>query len=345
MFDASELLRVGREAVSAASVVCRGVQRDLDAIRTVTKDDRSPVTVADYAAQAVVCLTLEERLGPFVMVGEEDAGEMRAQVGSGDSVLADAVLEAVRRVIPGVSIERVLDAIDMGNGDANSEGFWTLDPVDGTKGFLRGQQYAVSLGWIVGGEVEVGVLGCPNLARDHSKGFGNIDPVGSMYTAIKGGGVMESGCTQDAAGSAVALEPASGDGLRVCASVERAHSSQDDTARLLDWMTAEHGVSVGEPARLDSQAKYAVVARGQASAYLRLPAKKGYVEKIWDHAAGMLVAREAGAVVSDVHGKALDFSRGARLEGNTGVVCASSAYHSMFVNGIRELGLGGAVDG
>lgn len=345
MFDSGELLRVGRDAVAAASVVCRGVQRELDAIRTMTKDDRSPVTVADYAAQAVVCLMLDERLGQFAMIGEEDAGALREQVARGDTLLADAVMESVRRVIPGVSLERVLDAIDMGNSEPNDEGFWTLDPVDGTKGFLRGQQYAVSLAWIANGQVEVGILGCPNLARDHAKGFGHIDTNGSMYTAIKAGGVMESSCTQDAAGSAVTLEPVQTEGLRVCASVEKAHSSQDDTARLLDHISSTHEVEIGEPARLDSQAKYAVVARGQASAYLRLPAKKGYVEKIWDHAAGMLVAREAGALVSDVYGQALDFSKGARLEANTGIVCAGSAYHVMFVDGIKELGLSGDAEG
>ena len=43
------------------------------------------------------------------------------------------------------------------------ERFWTLDPIDGTKGFLRGEQYAVALALIVGGEVVVAALACPNL--------------------------------------------------------------------------------------------------------------------------------------------------------------------------------------
>lgn len=39
----------------------------------------------------------------------------------------------------------------------------TLDPVDGTKGFLRNDQYAVALGLVQDGRVVLGVLGCPCL--------------------------------------------------------------------------------------------------------------------------------------------------------------------------------------
>ena len=80
-----------------------------------------------------------------------------------------------------------------------------------------------------------------------------------------------------------------------------------------------------------------VVARGQADAYLRLPTSYTYVEKIWDHAAGMLVAQEAGAVVTDIDGKALDFSRGAGLSANRGVVCAPPALHAALLGAITRL--------
>ena len=55
-----------------------------------------------------------------------------------------------------------------GAGDTHHAGFWTLDPVDGTKGFLRNQQYAIALAYIERGTPVVGVMGCPNLPRDFS---------------------------------------------------------------------------------------------------------------------------------------------------------------------------------
>jgi 3'(2'), 5'-bisphosphate nucleotidase/inositol polyphosphate 1-phosphatase len=42
------------------------------------------------------------------------------------------------------------------------------------------------------------------------------------------------------------------------------------------------------PVRIDSQAKYGAMARGDAVIYLRFP-HTGYREKIWDHAAGSIV--------------------------------------------------------
>jgi 3'(2'), 5'-bisphosphate nucleotidase len=98
------------------------------------------------------------------------------------------------------------------------------------------------------------------------------------------------------------------------------------------------GVSA-DPVRLDSQAKYAVLARGQADAYLRLPTSKEYVEKIWDHAAGSLVASEAGAIVTDATGAPLDFGQGARLSANRGVIAAASGLHERLVDASKALGL------
>eukprot|EP00500_Bicosoecida_sp_ms1_P008132 CAMPEP_0203831578 /NCGR_PEP_ID=MMETSP0115-20131106/68655_1 /ASSEMBLY_ACC=CAM_ASM_000227 /TAXON_ID=33651 /ORGANISM="Bicosoecid sp, Strain ms1" /LENGTH=86 /DNA_ID=CAMNT_0050740639 /DNA_START=23 /DNA_END=280 /DNA_ORIENTATION=+ len=70
--------------------------------------------------------------------------------------------------------------------------------------------------------------------------------------------------------------------------------------------------------------KYALVARGDAHVYCRFP-RAGYIEKVWDHAAGSLVATEAGAIVTDVNGSPLDFSLGRRLTANRGVVAAADA--------------------
>src|SRR5690606_9137465 len=81
------------------------------------------------------------------------------------------------------------------------------------------------------------------------------------------------------------------------------------------------------PCRLDSQAKYAVVARGEADIYLRLPTRRGYREKIWDHAGGVLVVEEAGGRVTDLFGKPLDFRLGHELSDNRGVLVTNGLIH------------------
>jgi Inositol monophosphatase family len=65
---------------------------------------------------------------------------------------------------------------------------WTLDPIDGTKGFLRGGQYAVCLGLIEDAQVQLGVIGCPNLLVDPSNQDG---PRGCLFVAVKGQGAEQ----------------------------------------------------------------------------------------------------------------------------------------------------------
>ena len=66
-----ELLKAARIAVGDASIVTRHVQTSSVETRKVLKSDRSPVTVADFAAQAVVNYRLSSILGGCLVVGEE----------------------------------------------------------------------------------------------------------------------------------------------------------------------------------------------------------------------------------------------------------------------------------
>ncbi|MHC4218018.1 MAG: 3'(2'),5'-bisphosphate nucleotidase [Planctomycetota bacterium] len=328
------------EAVAAACRVARIVQQDLQRVRQITKDDRSPVTVADYAVQAIVALALREHSGETLIVGEEHAGFLRQ---AEHAAVRDAVVEAVRILRPEVSGDAVLDAIDNCDHDGSADAYWTLDPVDGTKGFLRGQQYAIALARLEGGEVVLGAMGCPNLPTDWSQPFDTPDLEGAVYLAAAGEGSWQwSAADLDGEPGPIRARHTGGDDVprtvTICESVEAAHSKHGDTQRVLDRLG--YGV---EYVRLDSQCKYAIVARGQADAYLRMPTRKDYVEKIWDHAAGMLIAQEAGAVVTDITGSPLDFTHGRRLETNRGVICAAAGVHAQIIETVGALGISSAV--
>ncbi|MEX0876902.1 MAG: 3'(2'),5'-bisphosphate nucleotidase [Phycisphaerales bacterium] len=344
MIDHAEYAQAGRKAVVAASIVCREVQNNLDAVRAVTKDDKSPVTVADYASQAVVAMMLRQELGEFVMVAEEASNFLRDE---DNAMLLDATVAAAREVWENADADDLLAAIDLGAGDTSHRRFWTLDPIDGTKGFLRNQQYAIALGFIEDGTPTIGVMGCPNLPIDMSMPFDERDEHGCLYFGIQNEGVWVSRC-DDADAKLIRitrLDHESTEEISVCASVEKAHSNVSDTDLILRWIEDNNLGTVGEPVRLDSQCKYAVVARGQADAYLRLPTRAGYVERIWDHAAGYCIACESGAFVTDIHGENLDFSHGRGLEKNKGVVCAPPRIHGLMIRAIKELGIGQNTDG
>ncbi|KAG9838325.1 3'-phosphoadenosine 5'-phosphatase, partial [Aureobasidium melanogenum] len=117
-----------------------------------------------------------------------------------------------------------------------------------------------------------------------------------------------------------------------CESVEAAHSAHGDQAQIASKL------GITKPSvRMDSQAKYASIARGAGDIYLRLPVKKDYQEKIWDHAAGDLIVREAGGEVTDAQGKRLDFSVGRTLKNNKGVVAAPKAIHAKVLEAVTSV--------
>lgn len=314
-------------AVRAAAPVCRKVQQSLGSAATLEKKDRSPVTEADFASQALVCAALLDTSLVKAVVGEEDASGLREP---SNAALRDRVVEHVRALRgPAVSADQTLAWIDVGavTPDASAPLYWTLDPIDGTKGFLRGEHYAIALALLREGEVILGVLGCPNLK-------GPSGEPGALLAAVRGQGATLLAL----AGNGLAgrrpirvssvTHPAD---ARFCESVESGHSDQEQSAKIAERL----GIRV-DPVRVDGQTKYAIVARGEVSIYLRLPTRKDHREKIWDHAAGMIVAEEAGGRVTDALGKPLDFSRGSHLEANRGIVASNGPIHDEVLRAVGE---------
>ena len=319
-------LQVGIEAVRQAAKACRAVQSAITP-DVLAKKDKSPVTVADFASQAIVCRLLAEAFPDDAVIAEEDAAALSEPE---NAAFLDRILEEVRATGLAASAADVARWIDHGRHVEQPSRFWTLDPIDGTKGFLRKEQYAISLALIVDGRIEVAILGCPNLpakdAWDKS--------TGAIFTAIRGAGAqLWSLDDPSAAPQAVRASSTRDPSLaRLCESVESGHSAHDASSQI----AAKLGIQ-NDPVRLDSQAKYAVVARGEADIYLRLPTKADYREKIWDHAGGVLVVEEAGGKVSDIRGRPLDFTRGSSLTENLGVVVSNGGLHAAVLDAVASV--------
>jgi len=317
---------VAVEIVAEVCELTRRVQRDIVATGdAITKSDRSPVTLADLAAQVVVSVRLAERFPEDPLLAEESSAVL-----AGSRDLSQRVLEQAQRHVASLDTERLAVALDRGGYSGGGTGrYWVLDPIDGTKGFLRGDQYAIALALVVGGSVTVGVLGCPNLP-DPPPGT----DAGRLFSAIRGSGAesLDLGGEQ---GSAIRVDGVSDPAQAVvCESVEAAHAAHSVQAGIAHRL----GITA-PPYRIDSQCKYAVVSRGEASIYLRLPRDPSYREKVWDHAAGSLIVEEAGGRVSDLDGRPLDFSQGRLLGTHRGIVATNGAIHEQVLAACRaELG-------
>jgi 3'(2'), 5'-bisphosphate nucleotidase len=322
---------------------------------TVSKSDASPVTIGDFGAQALIIAALKHNFPSDEIVAEEEASDLRE-----NSALRDQIWGYVKQTRlddaeaekslggPIQSVEKMLDTIDQGNSAGGRKGrIWAIDPIDGTKGFLRGGQYAVCLALMVDGKVKVGVLGCPNLpvddnARiDASTGKDQTDDEGKgvLISAVEGQGATSRPLTTGALAEShsIMMKPIQDlSQAAFCESVEAGHSNQTEQAEIAKRL----GI-VQPSVRMDSQAKYASIARGAGDIYLRLPAKKGYQEKIWDHAAGTLIVAEAGGKVTDSEGNEHDFGQGRTLGENKGFVAAPKNIHAKLLSTVQEvLGVG-----
>lgn len=311
---------IGQAAVRAAMGLATAIQRELTRADTLTKSDRSPVTIADFASQALVCRHLAEHFPGVPIVGEEDALALRRPE---NRELFAKILHYLRRHDAAMVEERVCSLIDLGGDEPNGT-FWTLDPIDGTKGFLRGEQFAIALALVREGQVQLGILGCPNL----DAGAG-----GALFWAIRGQGswrISAGGNDQ-----AVRVSPrAEAQGMKFVESYESSHSDKETQLAIAKRL----GITA-PPQQMDSQVKYGIVAAGGAEIYLRIPhpASPDYREKIWDHAAGSLIVEEAGGRVSDVDGRRLDFSKGKMLKDNRGILATNGAVHERVLEIIAEL--------
>ncbi len=315
-------LKVAIDAVVKASRLCHHVQDSLVSNDTVEKKDRSPVTIADLGSQAVINLELLESFPNDPIISEEDTDTLHSHEN-----LKGKVLELVNAQFGNVSQAQVLEAIDYGTHEIDYRGrFWTVDPIDGTKGFLRKEQYAIALALVEDGQVVLGVLGCPNFPLNGDR---PEDGKGCLFYAVKGNGAFMQGLDQDKKEQIHVDSISHSPNARFVEPVEKAHASHTVHAQI----SSELGMTM-PPYRIDSQCKYAAVARGDVSIYLRLPKDKSYQEKIWDHAAGSIIVHEAGGLVTDIHGKPLDFSRGRKLQDNKGVVATNGKLHEKVLNAI-----------
>ncbi|CAN8252823.1 unnamed protein product [Cochlearia groenlandica] len=349
--------------VHLASSLCVKVQEKLrlpsstNGGHVKSKDDDSPVTVADWGVQAIVSWVLAEVFGDenLSIVAEEDTESLSEAdslglLGTVSNAVNEALLEASSYGLPEpdkpLESNDILKAIGRCSSVGGPKGrHWVLDPVDGTLGFVRDDQYAVALALIENGQVLLGVLGCPNYPLK-KECLSN----GCNQTAKREAGSVLKGCVMYAKrGSGQAwMQPLIAGGIpesatllkvssvddpvlaTVCEPVERANSNHLFTAGLANSMGVRK-----QPMRVYSMVKYAAIARGDAEVFMKF-AQSSYKEKIWDHAAGVVIVEEAGGVVTDAGGRNLDFSKGVYLEGlDRGIIaCSGQVLHEKIIGAV-----------
>ena len=217
------------------------------------------------------------------------------------------ILAALARAAPGVPVIAE-EEVAAGRIPAHDDTYFLVDPLDGTKEFVRGgSDYTVNIGLIVGGVPKLGVVFAPATGRLH-------------------GGLVGAGAWLDegTGRSPIQTRPRAD---QVAAVASRSHLTQST----IDYLEAAVGtcgyLSVG------SSLKFGVVAEGQADIYPRLSPTSE-----WDTAAGHAILLAAGGRVDGPNGGPLSYGKKAFL--NRGFVAtggweapAIGPYMQMFGGG------------
>ena len=292
----------------------------------LSKSDKSPVTSADLASQLGICHHLLKACPNVPVISEEESGTLTS---SAFAPLLEGFMSVLTPLLGIKGVEAYGQLLDHGRDESKACGqAWVIDPIDGTKGYLRGDQYAIALGYLRDGVPEVGVLACPRLSHDSG--------TGALIFGIRGKGAWLTPMDDSSASIELKVKPCNDlASWNYCESVEAGHTSHDEARAIAD------AIGITKPSlRMDSQCKYAAVAMGMTSYYLRFPRTPGRSEKIWDHVAGHVIVEAAGGKVTDVDGKPLDYSKGSELTENRGMIVSQGGdLHARIQDTVRGLGL------
>lgn len=274
-----EVIKIAQTAGQAVMVIYD--EADFDISRKV---DDSPLTKADIASHNIIVSELA-KLTDYPIISEEgdsfetksgslclDAAlggqEERAKLTKGtESEPADT---ALRQESAGVSNS----AGQQGKASQKPERFWLVDPLDGTKEFIKQRgEFTVNIALIENQAPVMGVVYAP--------------AIGVLYA-----GARDKGAFKLENGRKRSIKAVFGSGTpKVVTSKSHRTPETDD---FLAKIGRHQEVSIG------SSLKLCLVAEGKAMLYPRLGPTYG-----WDTAAGDAVVRAAGGTVNDMDGKHL----------------------------------------
>ncbi|CAK7233555.1 hypothetical protein SEUCBS140593_008641 [Sporothrix eucalyptigena] len=338
-------LEVAIRVVEQAARLSQAVLPDTDK-GAVEKDNHlGPVTIGDFAIQALLTASLHAAFPDDVFVGEEDASALRT-----DPVLCDRVWQTLQKTVGTASLPDIVlptspadmcDTIDHCQNAPGPGRVWVFDPIDGTKTFLRREMYAINVALIVDGQQTVAVVACPLLSPDAVMEAGvitndSIDPTGrgSLLFAVKGHGayvrsLSETQATARRLPPAVATTP-----LHPVTCFFLQESALDDVHRAV---AEELGVAFPGSDLLGWVPRWASLAMGRANTTVWVYRRRDRHAKIWDHAGAMLLFEEVGGVVTDVDGRAIDLLAGRILTGNFGFVAAPAEAHPAVLKAVHNV--------
>ncbi|KAH7133171.1 hypothetical protein B0J13DRAFT_561720 [Dactylonectria estremocensis] len=303
----------------------------------IEKDDLSPVTVADFAVQALLTATIKDAFPEDRVVGEEDASDLRKNPALMERVWDLLNHSSGAHKLPATR-DRMCDLIDeCGSNSPGSGRTWVFDPIDGTKTYVRGELYAINMGLLLDGKQVAGIVACPNMSMDAMAPLRNenIDPTGQgcIVFAVKDHGAYIRPLRSNAEPKKLACH-ANNQDVRFVTSVSIVDSALDGVHEVVaDRLNASYPGCDLVPWVL----RWAVLAMGLGNTTVWVYNRKDRYAKAWDHAGAMLLFEECGGTITDVRGKPIDLSAGRKICANFGFVAAPADIHGHVLEAVQKV--------
>lgn len=337
------------QAQAQAAQDAQGDRPSQQELGTVSKDDLSPVTIADFAIQALLTSTLHAAFPDDKFVGEESADALRA-----NPALLERVWQALQAIrvdstaVPSNvtfpdSPERMCELIDWcGEGLPHATGrVWVFDPIDGTENFVQGLVYAVNVALLVDSVQTLSVVGCPNMSMDVSypAGDNSLGPAGEgcILLAARGHGAWVRKLRGDVEEVEIKQIPRH-------AATEALGDLRSVSAINTSGLSAVHGEVAGRLGvdfpgcvLLPWVIRWVLLALGVGNATWWVYRSRSRLAKIWDHAGAMLLFEEVGGRISDVDGEPISMVAGRKMIANFGIVAAPAALHAKVLETVRDV--------
>lgn len=361
-------LKAAIAAVQAASTLSALVLSDsqkstttapsAEDLGTVAKDDLSPVTIADFAIQALLTATLHAAFPSDRFVGEESADALRASPALQARVWgALQAIQPLENVVFPQSQDHMCELLDWcGLGEPAGAGrVWVFDPIDGTENFVQGLVYAVNVALLVDGEQALSVVACPNMAADVAYPAGND----SLVVPAAGGG--REGDEGEGGGGCILLGvrghgawvrelrggeevvvarriPAHAAGMVEAAEMRSVSALNTSGSRAVHAEVASRlGVEFPGSVLLPWVIRWVLLALGVGNATWWVYTERSRLAKIWDHAGAMLLFEEVGGKVTDVDGAPINWVAGRKMVKNYGIVAAPAQLHAKVLQTVQDV--------
>lgn len=274
-------------------------------ILSFEKEDESPVTLADFASQIFIISKIKELFPEDQIIAEEDSGAFL-------NINAENIIKKCYNSLNLVFEDGFKDTLNYRGSISNRQ--WTIDPIDGTKGFQKHLAYAIGIGFMVQSEPTVCAISVPNYNERNQ----------TIFSAEKNHGAKVSYGNQN-------FNPIKVSENNIIKNFRVCHSLHYDKPWVMNFARS---LGITSFVQMDSMAKFCMVADSAADLYIKpLNIKSSFT---WDFLPGDLLVKEAGGVITDLFGNSINYLNEKCIVTAPGFIASNGVLHKDLLNALKS---------